>query len=163
MAGYLLLALILVPLTEIAVFIEVGEALGLVPTLVIVVLTAVAGTALLRRQGLDTLRRAEASLARGEAPLVEVFDGVCLLLAGALLLTPGFVTDGVGFLLFLPPVRDTLRQFLARYVQASMAARSSSGGVGPAPARGPIIDGEFRDVTDAAPPERRPGQGKLPE
>ena len=64
MAGYLLLALILVPLTEIAVFIEVGEALGLVPTLVIVVLTAVAGTALLRRQGLDTLRRAEASLAR---------------------------------------------------------------------------------------------------
>ncbi len=83
MTAYLLLALILVPLTEIAVFIEVGEALGLLPTLAIVVLTAVFGAALLRRQGLHTLRRAEASLARGEAPLAEVFDGVCLLLAGA--------------------------------------------------------------------------------
>ncbi len=100
-----------------------------------------------------------------------MFDGACLLVAGALLLTPGFVTDATGFLLFLPPVRDKLREFLARYVQASMETRTFVGGeeVGPGGggppggASGPIIDGEFRDVSDADPPERRSRQGKLPE
>lgn len=163
MAIFLLAAFIGVPLVEIAVFVQIGGWIGLWPTLVLVVLTAVLGTWQLRAQGLATLLRARDQVDRGALPARELFDGACLLVAGALLLTPGFVTDGVGFLLFLPPVRDTLRQFLARYVQASMAARSSSGGVGPESARGPIIDGEFRDVTDAAPPERRPGQGKLPE
>jgi UPF0716 protein FxsA len=164
MAIFLLATFIGVPLVEIAVFVQVGGWIGLWPTLVLVVLTAVLGTWQLRAQGLATLLRARDQVDRGALPARELFDGACLLVAGALLLTPGFVTDGAGFLLFLPPVRDTLRQFLARYVQASMEARSSSSsGVGPGPARGPTIDGEFREVTDAAPPERRPGQGKLPE
>ena len=173
MVGYLLLALILVPLTEIAVFIEVGQALGLVPTLVIVVLTAVAGTALLRRQGLDTLRRAEASLARGEAPVAEVFDGVCLLLAGALLLTPGFVTDAVGGLLFLPALRAWLRVWALDRLLASGRVRGdgapaapgddgapggASGGV-----RGPLIEGDYEELggeeTEATEPAP-PGGGK---
>lgn len=161
MAGYLLLALILVPLTEIAVFIEVGEALGLVPTLVIVVLTAVAGTALLRRQGLDTLRRAEASLARGEAPLVEVFDGVCLLLAGALLLTPGFVTDALGGLLFLPALRAWLRAWaLGRLLASGRVWVDGTPGAPGAPgdggdrdnAGGTLIEGDYEEL-DGEPPE----------
>ncbi len=169
MAILLLAAFIGVPLVEIAVFIQVGGWIGLGWTLALVVLTAVLGTWQLRAQGLATLLRARDQVDRGALPARELFDGACLLVAGALLLTPGFVTDGAGFLLFLPPVRDILRQFLARYVQTSMTTRGGADGYeagpggAPGGAQGPIIDGEFRDVSDAAPPERRPRQRKLPE
>jgi UPF0716 protein FxsA len=114
-----LLAFIGVPLLEIAVFIEVGGFLGLWPTLGVVILTAIAGTTLLRHQGLATLGRARSNLEAGRLPMVEVFDGVCLLLAGALLLTPGFVTDLAGLLLFVPTLRAVLRRMLARHLTAS--------------------------------------------
>jgi UPF0716 protein FxsA len=162
MAGYLLLALILVPLSEIAVFIEVGEALGLAPTLVIVVLTAVAGAALLRRQGLDTLRRAEASLARGEAPVAEVFDGLCLLLAGALLLTPGFVTDAVGGLLFLPALRAWLRLWALKRLLSSGRVWVDGTPVAPGDDRppddvgGPLIEGDFAELGGETPEAAEP-------
>ena len=175
MAIFLLAAFIGVPLIEIAVFIQVGGWIGLGWTLVLVVLTAVLGTWQLRAQGLATLLRARGQVERGALPARELFDGACLLVAGALLLTPGFVTDAVGFLLFLPPVRDKLRELLGRYVQATMETRAFVGGEEAGPgdagrpggrpggAQGPIIDGEFRDVSDAAPPERPPRQGRLPE
>ena len=169
MAILLLAAFIGVPLVEIAVFVQVGGWIGLGPTLALVVLTAVLGTWQLRAQGLATLLRARDQIDRGALPARELFDGACLLVAGALLLTPGFVTDAAGFLLFLPPVRDLLRELLARYVRTSLKTRSFVDGeeVGPGGAQGPIIDGEFRDVSDATPPERsprpRPGQGRLPE
>ncbi len=175
MAIFLLAAFIGVPLVEIAVFIQIGGWIGLMPTLALVVLTAVLGTWQLRAQGLATLLRARDQVDRGALPARELFDGACLLVAGALLLTPGFVTDMAGFLLFLPPIRDKLRVLLARYVQSSMQARSFAGGVGgggeagpggagrPGGAQGPIIDGEFRDVTDTAPPKHPPRQGRLPE
>ncbi len=169
MAILLLAAFIGVPLVEIAVFIQVGGWIGLGWTLVLVVLTAVLGTWQLRAQGLATLLRARDQIDRGALPARELFDGACLLVAGALLLTPGFVTDATGFLLFLPPVRKLLREFLGRYVRTSLKTRSFVDGaeVGPGGApggpQGPIIDGEFRDVTDAAPPERSPRQGRLPE
>ena len=171
MAVLLLAAFIGVPLVEIAVFVQVGGWIGLWPTLALVVLTAVLGAWQLRAQGLATLLRARDQIDRGALPARELFDGACLLVAGALLLTPGFVTDAVGFLLFLPPVREMLRGFLARYVQASMETRSfvdgeelGPGGAGrPEEAQGPIIDGEFRDVSDTAPPERPPRQGRLPK
>ena len=112
MAIVLLLAFIITPIVEIAVFIEIGGQIGLWPTLAIVVITAMVGTALLRAQGLATFAQAQQSLARGEFPLRQVFDGACLLVAGALLLTPGFVTDGIGLALFLPPVRNLLGRWL---------------------------------------------------
>ena len=157
--GLLLLALMIaVPMIEIAVFIEVGGRIGLGPTLVTVILTAVIGTALLRRQGLATLVRAQESMALGRFPVAEVFDGLCLLVAGALLLTPGFVTDAVGLLLFVPVVRAALRQALGRYLLASgrvtvwadgpeAAGNGGSGG-------GTVIDGDFQEV-----PEPRDGDG----
>ncbi len=169
MAILLLAAFIGVPLVEIAVFVQVGGWIGLGPTLTLVVLTAVLGTWQLRAQGLATLLRARDQIDRGALPARELFDGACLLVAGALLLTPGFVTDAAGFLLVLPPVRDLLRELLARYVRTSLETRSfvHAEEVGPGGAQGPIIDGEFRDVSDAAPPERsprpRPRQGRLPE
>ncbi len=165
MAIFLLAAFIGVPLVEIAVFIQIGGWIGLGWTLTLVVLTAVLGTWQLRAQGLATLVRARNQIDRGALPARELFDGACLLVAGALLLTPGFVTDATGFLLFLPPVRDRLRELLARYVRTSMETRSFDDGVevGPGGAQGPIIDGEFQDVSDAAPPERSPRQERLPE
>lgn len=99
---------VVIPLLEIAVFIEVGEAIGLGATLLLTFLTAVIGATLLRWQGLETWARVNESLRRNELPLQEVFDGVCLLIAGATLLTPGFVTDTVGFLLFVPQIRKAL-------------------------------------------------------
>jgi len=149
----LLLAMIGVPILEIAVFIEAGERIGLWPTLGTVILTAVVGTALLRVQGLSTLARARESLEAGQLPVAEVFDGICLLIGGALLLTPGFVTDAVGFLLLIPPVRLVLvrwfRSYLTKSGRVKMWSDVPSPGPRPAGSRSsPVIDGEFEEVVD---------------
>lgn len=152
MAALILLALIAVPIAEIAVFIVVGERIGLVPTLLIVVLTAMLGTALMRAQGLATLRRAQASLDRHEFPIAEVFDGACLIFAGALLLTPGFITDVLGLLLFAPPVRATLRRLIGTWLQRS--GRVQVWSEGEPPESGPVIEGDYRDLDDNSEPRR---------
>ena len=92
MVGFLFILLLAVPIVEIALFIKIGGLIGLWPTIGIVIATALAGAALLRSQGLATLRSARASLAENRFPLDQVFDGLCLAVAGALLLTPGFFT-----------------------------------------------------------------------
>ena len=145
MAIILLLAMIGVPILEIAMFIEVGGRIGLWSTIAIVILTAVIGTALLRFQGLATLFRASEALQAGQFPMTEVFDGLCLVVAGALLLTPGFFTDAVGFLLFVPPLRAAIRRFLGRYLVESGRVHMTTN---TPPAAGPsTIEGEFSDVT----------------
>lgn len=126
MGFVILLAFIAIPLIEIAVFIEVGGFIGLWWTLAIVVGTAVGGTFILRRQGLSTLHRAQEQMAAGRMPLREVFDGLCLLVAGALLLTPGFVTDLTGALLLMPPVRLFLSRLVARHIIADARFQGSS-------------------------------------
>ena len=103
---FFFLAFVLTPIIEIGLFIEVGGLIGLWPTLAIVLLTAFAGTFLLRMQGLQVLRKAQSAMAAGEMPLDPVIHGLFLLVAGALLLTPGFATDAFGFLLFVPAVRS---------------------------------------------------------
>lgn len=172
MAVVFALAFILVPIAEIALFIEVGGEIGLWNTIAVVVLTAIVGTWMLRTQGMLTLRRAQESLARQEFPVSEVFDGLCLLVGGVLLLTPGFLTDAVGFLLFLPPLRKVIRRMVWRYLSASATfwvdeemARGA-----PAPRRrvgddgdgggggAPTIDGEYHEV----PPDPRHDNGDKP-
>ena len=105
MALLIILALIGLPLVEIVVFIEVGGAVGLGITLVLTVLTAFAGAFLMRTQGLSTLFRVREALNRGEIPFYAAFDGACQLIAGVLLLLPGFLTDSLGLLLFAPAFR----------------------------------------------------------
>lgn len=154
----LLVVLIGVPLIEIGLFIEIGGLIGLWPTLALVVLTAALGTWQLRAQGLAALGRARLQLDRGELPTRELFDGFCLVIAGALLLTPGFLTDGVGLVLFLPGVRDKLRRFLARRMKTAAETRVwvdgaevTGGAHGPRPGPGgQVIEGEYRDVSDTA-------------
>ena len=105
------------PLAEIAVLIRVGGWLGLVPTLALIILTAVVGTWVLRRQGFAVLTRAQRQLEQGVMPVAEVFEGLCLLVAGALLLTPGFITDARGALLLLPPVRALLYRQVGHHLE----------------------------------------------
>jgi UPF0716 protein FxsA len=157
---FILAAFIGVPLLEIAVFIQIGGWLGLWPTLGLVVLTAVIGTWELRAQGLAILARARATVDAGQLPAREMFDGACLLLAGALLLTPGFVTDIIGMLLFIPAVRAYLRSLLARHLSASVETRVYVDGAeiksrGPSP-NGPTIDGEFEDIGGTQPDDQPP-------
>ena len=140
-------------MVEIGVFIEVGGLIGLWPTIVVIFITAAIGTGLLRAQGLAVMYRAQEALSRGEMPLAQVFDGLCLLFAGALLLTPGFVTDVVGFLLFVPPLRALLGRGIAELVARRGGAHTWSQGAngfeaGPKSDGTPVIDGDFEDVTD---------------
>jgi UPF0716 protein FxsA len=104
----LFLFFLLVPLVEIYFLIQVGSVIGAGWTVFLVVFTAVLGAYLLRLQGFNTLRRAQSSLAGGQLPAMEMMEGLGLLVSGALLLTPGFVTDTIGFLLLVPAVRQFL-------------------------------------------------------
>ena len=108
---------LVVPFVEIYLLVEIGARIGAPWTILLVVLTAIVGAWLVRVQGLATWRRFQASLARNELPATALAEGLCLLIAGALLLTPGFFTDGVGFACLIPPLRRTLiRRFLQRSV-----------------------------------------------
>lgn len=105
---FLLLA---IPILEIGVFIALGGQIGVINTLLCVLLTAVIGTILLRQQGFALLAKAQSQMNQGNLPGKELAHGVMLLAAGLLLLTPGFVTDSIGFLLLVPPVRDGIFAF----------------------------------------------------
>ncbi|MBL4692380.1 MAG: FxsA family protein [Magnetovibrio sp.] len=149
----ILIAFIAIPLIEIGLFIQVGEIMGMWPTISVVIITAIAGTTLLRLQGLNALNRLQNSLNAGELPLAPVFDGFCLLAAGALLLTPGFFTDSIGFLLFVPPLRDQLRKYLTKRVQFQQSHTDFSGPTKnpPSPSPDDVIDGDWQDITPDKP------------
>lgn len=157
----LFLAFLLVPLIEIGLFIQVGGWIGLWPTLAIVVLTAILGTALVRSQGRQAMEELRRSFDELRDPAEPLADGAMILFAGALLLTPGFFTDAVGLSLLLPPVRKAIYRYLQSRIQVAEFR------MGPDPFRearprprqtgpnqdGEVIDGEFTDVTP------RPRQG----
>ena len=107
---------LVIPVVEVVIFILVGARIGLAATVVLVVLTAVIGAALVSRQGRSTLRQARGELLEGRFPAVPLAHGVMILVAGALLLTPGFLTDTIGFALLVSPVRERLRRWaLSRF------------------------------------------------
>lgn len=103
---------IVVPIIEIAIFIQAGDWFGLGPTLFTIVLTAFIGITLIRQQGLSTLYKAQQKMNTGEIPAIEMIEGLMIAVAGAFLITPGFFTDSLGFLLLIP----LFRQFLVKYV-----------------------------------------------
>jgi UPF0716 protein FxsA len=167
MALILLVVLFIgLPLLEIAVFIEVGGIIGVWATIGLIIATTVAGSLLLRAQGLATLTRARAQMDAGHLPAREIFDGFCVVLAAGLLVLPGFVTDALGLLLFLPPVRDLLRLMITRRIAAKAArgeARIFVDGIEVGRRRGrsgKVIEGEYEDITEEddtgePPPDRR--------
>lgn len=143
MGRILFIAFLLVPLAEIYVLIQVGGLIGALPTVVLVVFTAVLGAVLIRAQGLATVARMRQSLERGELPALELLEGACLLVAGALLLTPGFVTDSVGFMLLVPGLRRALIVALAARGAGPLAPPGPPGANTPA-GPGRVIEGEYR-------------------
>ena len=148
---YLLLAFLAVPLIEIALFIQVGGLIGLWPTLLIVVVTAVLGAGMVRSQGALAMAELRRSLNDLSDPSEPLAHGAMILLSGALLLTPGFFTDAVGFALLVPGVR----RWVTRQVRARVKVeRFEMGGRAPRPdaPRDRVIDGEFEDVTHAEAP-----------
>ena len=114
MFGKLLLLFIAIPVAELYLFMTLGKEIGLWPTLAIIVATAFLGAWLTRMQGARAMARFQKATAEGRLPHEEVLDGVMILIAGVVLLTPGFLTDAVGFALLIPPVRGLLRKRLAK-------------------------------------------------
>lgn len=156
---FLFLAFVVIPIIEIYVLISLGSMIGALTTIALIVLTAVVGAMLVRSQGFSTYHNVQQQLARGEVPAIEIFEAMFLLVAGALLLTPGFVTDAIGFACLTPP----LRKWLIRKVISSKSWRSQwaanatvvttdgaahrtvCNGEQSRPA-GRIIDGEYHDL-----------------
>ena len=127
------LLLLVVPIIEIALFILIGGEIGLGWTLAMILVTAIAGTALLRVQGFAVMDRIRSETRAGRVPGRELAHGLMLLLAGVLLLTPGFFTDALGFLLFLPPLRDGIFNGLKARLFALVPGMTGMpfGGAGP--------------------------------
>ena len=137
----LFLLFLIIPLMEIYFLVQVGSVIGALPTVFLVVFTAVLGVSLLRIQGFSTLTRLRGTMAQGGIPAVEMLEGAVLLVTGALLLTPGFFTDALGFLCLIPVFRRSLiKWFLGRFLKPFKGP-----GNGPGPR---TIEGEYRREDD---------------
>lgn len=118
---------LVIPIIEIFFLIKVGEVIGAFPTIILVVLTAVIGAGLLRQQGLSTLARFQKNLSTGKIPAQEMVEGILLAVGGALLMTPGFVTDTMGFLCLLPFSRKFIAGNIIKRSTAKFTAGMSGG------------------------------------
>jgi len=135
-----LLLFVGVPLLELYLLIQVGSVIGALPTIGLSILTAVIGTFLVRVQGFSVLLRVREMVDQGEVPAIEVLDGALLLIAGVMLLLPGFLTDALGFLLLVPPLR---RLLILRFVRVIPVHPKPQTGPGPR-----VIEGNFRRERD---------------
>jgi UPF0716 protein FxsA len=122
----LFVALIGIPVLEIYVVIQVGEAIGVLPTLALLVLDALAGAALMRSQGRAVWSKARQTLAAGRAPTREILDGALVIAGGALLIAPGFITDLLGALLLLPPTRAVARRLVVGHFMRKVPGRHTT-------------------------------------
>lgn len=158
MGLYIIAAILLLPLIEIAVFIWIGGLIGVLPTILLTVVTALAGTLMLRQQGLSLLMRMQKELDAGRSPGNEVMQGAMIVLASILLLIPGFVTDAVGLLLFVPPVREAL----ARFIIARSNVVIVEGGTGARRPQDGVVDLDADDWSEKNDPAQgESGQPKL--
>ncbi len=146
MFGWLAIALLVVPIIELVVVLRVGSALGALPTIGLLIAISVLGAFLLKSQGRRTIAELSGSLRRGRNPTGPISDGAMLIFAAALLLTPGFFTDAVGFALLLPPVRAVLRPVLTAAAMKSVANGRTR--VVRFDGRGGVVDIDGSAVTD---------------
>ncbi|MEC9055905.1 MAG: FxsA family protein [Verrucomicrobiota bacterium] len=141
----LLLLFVIVPVTELFLFLRIGSKIGVPATLGIILLTAIIGAALTKSQGARALSSFREAMARGALPHREALDGLLILLAGAVLLTPGFLTDTAGFLLLFPATREVIRNRLVAYLKGRIQI------IGPpptdrGPTKRPAEDTDFIDI-----------------
>jgi UPF0716 protein FxsA len=135
----LLLIILVVPLAEIYLLLQVGSFIGAVPTVVLVIFTAVLGSFLLRQQGFATFRRFQESLAKGEVPAYEIVEGPLILLGGLLLLTPGFITDIMGIVCLIPPLRKKVAQYVIEHYMIQTGSFGET-----VTTKTNVLEGEFR-------------------
>ncbi len=121
----LLLAFSVIPLVELYLIITIGGILGALPTIALVIVTAVAGASLARQQGMVTLLRVREKTDRGEMPGEEMVDALLIFIAGVVLLTPGFLTDAIGLLLLVPAIRRRFRIWLQGQLQSRLVIHHS--------------------------------------
>jgi UPF0716 protein FxsA len=154
---WLFVAFLAIPLIEIALFIQIGGAIGLGWTLATVVVTAILGTWLVRNQGILALSQLKSSFSDMRDPTEPLAHGAMILFSGALLLTPGFFTDAVGFLLLVPGIRSAVYQALrARIEVHSFDSRMDRDPNRTRPQRGDIIDAEYSEVPTDSDQIKRP-------
>jgi UPF0716 protein FxsA len=156
---FLVIAFILVPIAELYVIIKIGGAIGVLPTLALLVADALLGSMLLRHQGRAAWVRFNRALAEDRLPHKEVFDGVLIIFGGALLLTPGFITDVFGLVLLIPPTRALVRRISMRLVRGrmSMGPRAATWTYARAQGRGWTAARGQRRARRSAPGGPRPG------
>lgn len=158
MFGRLLLLFIAIPVLELMIFLFLGSKIGIGATLSIIVITAILGAYLTKSQGLKALQKYQTALAEGRLPHEEVLDGLMILIAGAVLLTPGFLTDTIGFLLLIPTVRNSVRGVLKNYLKTRVTVVGETMGA-PAPPKssGPagVINVEAEIVEESSRQETR--------
>ena len=163
---WIMLLILALPFIEIALFIQVGGWIGLWPTLGLVVLSVFVGSAILRTQGAQALRRLQAAVASDRDPSEPLAHGVLIAAAGVLLMLPGFFTDAIGLLLLLPPVRSALIRAASRRVRSRTVVFTTTAGTDPrarprdypAEPRGEAIEGDY-EVLDDVPPSQRGASG----
>ncbi|MDF3415008.1 FxsA family protein [Sulfitobacter sp. M57] len=151
---WLLIAFIAVPLIEIGLFIQVGGLIGLFPTLAIVLVTAVLGTWLVRTQGAMALGQLRTSFSDLRDPTEPLVHGAMILFAGALLLTPGFFTDAVGFAFLVPSIRQAAYKALRARVNVQSFGTPGQGahhGAARPASQGDVIDADYHEIVDEAP------------
>jgi UPF0716 protein FxsA len=170
MALLLVIVFIVVPIAELYVLIQIGQAIGVWATVALLFADSILGAALMRQQGRAAWLRFNRALAEGRVPGREVIDGVLVIFGGALLLTPGFISDFLGLILLLPPTRAVVRGVLVRRFGERLVANATGGaqmrfggmfggGGGRPGARRPGYDD---DVVDSTAREVRPRRGELP-
>ncbi len=136
------------PVLEMYLLIKVGGVIGALPTIGLVVLTAMVGLALLRRQGMSTLFHAQQKLDSGELPLQEVVEGIFLAVGGALLLTPGFVTDFIGFCCLIPGLRHRILSQIIVALKPNVVVYTQGENTSAHGDAGRVIQGEYRREDD---------------
>lgn len=166
------LIFILLPVLEMVLLIKMGQWVGVLPTLALVVTTAVAGALIISQQSFKVLRQTLEAMGEGRPPLAPVLDGLFLLLAGALLLTPGLITDAVALLLLVPPLRRVIGRWGVQRLLRTAAVRVHEHGNGlasasdtprrPPASDGPVIEGEFERL-DERPTGPRRDDGNRPQ
>ena len=167
MAALLFVLFIVVPIAELYVIVQVGQAIGVLPTIALLLVDSVLGAWLLRREGARAWRAFQLALEEHRLPAREVADGALVLFGGALLLTPGFLSDLLGLLCLLPPTRAGLRGVLTALVARRFGVVGMAGGVAARAARqrrrpsyGDVVEGEV--VEDPGTAERPPPDGRRP-
>lgn len=149
----LVVLFLLTPIAELAVIVQVSDGIGLGSTVGLLILVSLLGAWLVKREGLGAWRRVQQQVHAGKVPAAEMVDGVMILVGGALLLTPGFLTDALGLALLLPPVRAVIRRLLRRRITAWVTVIPGSPGA-PGSPRGSRVD-----IGEAVVHERDPDPG----